>query len=417
MPKVIDYWRGLVADVKEAESNSAEHLRAVGDLWYPVLRMRVLNAVHDGAQRKLGPVDLPAAHADQVAARVWIDLIGAIHKRAMPDMWADYAGVIACVRPWLAARLHVSEDGLRGKILSMSAGDVDDLAAAAFTANYPNPMPSRDEQATRGAINAFLYQDRPWPDLGTWVPFTLYSLTARYFEQGHYLGPKLCASESEILDLVEVAPFGSEWARQVVSRRAQNRTRESYLSVLNAILDREELPSDNSLVSRRLTLVEWLSDPEARLARIAEVHGATVSEGVVRRAFPAEERETMLGVLHAATGKSAYPAEMTEQQRRTSLERLVEAMEAMALRTELIVQVTERSGKRGADWAKAVVEARAPRAHKSHQLSLLKAIASRKDARSLLGPSQRNKTLRSLHRTLEIAARPDAGVSFEAAMA
>jgi hypothetical protein len=414
MPKVIDYWRGLVADVKESESNSAEHLRAVGDLWYPVLRMRILSAVHDGAQRKLGPVDLPAMHAEQVARRVWLDLVTAVHKRAVPEAWADYACVIERVRPWIAARLNTNAEHLSGKILDLSATELDDLGASAFVALYPEPMPSRDEQAVKGAINAFLYQDRPWPDLGTWVPFTLYSLTARYFEQGHYLGPKLCASESEILDLVELAPFGAEWAHQVVSRRAQARTMESYQNVLSAILKGEPLPQDNSLVSRRLTLVEWLSDPEARLARMVEVQSLPVSEGVVRRSFATEERDAMMQVLRAAVGQGTYPAEMSEQQRRTSLERLVEAMEALALRTELIVQVAERSGKRGADWAKAVVEARAPRAQKNHQLTLLKAIAARKDARTLLGPSQRNKTLRSLHRTLTVAARPDAGVTFEA---
>lgn len=413
MAKVIDYWRGLVADVKEAESNSAEHLRAVGDLWYPTLRMRVLSAVHDGAQRRLGPVDLPAAHAEQVAVRVWNDLVAAIHKRAVPAMWADYAEVIARVRPWVAGRLGVSEDALAARLPAMSASEVEDLAAAAFASVYPEPMSSRDEQATRGAINAFLYQDRTWPDLGTWVPFTLFSLTTRYFEQGHYLGPKLCASENEILDLVEAAPFGAEWARDVVIRRAQNRTRASYLNVLNAILNGDEMPAENSLVSRRLTLVEWLSDPEARLARMVAVQGETVSAGVVRRSFPADEQEAMLQTLHAAAGDADYPRGWTEQQRRTALERLVEAMEAMALRTELIVQVAERGGKSGADWAKAVVEARAPRAGKSHQLTLLKAIAARKDSRTLLGPSQRNKSLRSLHRTLTVAARPDAGVDFE----
>jgi len=413
MPKVIDYWRGLVADVKEAESNSPEHLRAVGDLWYPVLRMRVLSAVHDGAQKRLGPVDLPAAHAEKVAVRVWSDLVCAIHKRAVPEAWADYAAVIARVQPWLAQRLSVRHDGLREKVAALPAGEIEDLGADAFSALYLEPLSSRDEQMVRGAINAFLHQDRAWPDLGTWLPFTLFSLTARYFEQGHYLGPKLCASENEILDLVEVAPFGCEWAQQVVSRRAQNRTRESYLGVLEAILDRRELPQDNSLVSRRLTLVEWLSDPEARLARMVEVQGPRASEGVVRRSFSGEEREVMLSVLRAATGEGSYPSSLNEQQRKTALERLVEAMEALALRTELILQVTERSGKRGADWAKAVVEARAPRAMKNNQVTLLQAIAARKDARALLGPSRRNKTLRSLHRTLVVAARPDAGVTLE----
>lgn len=163
MPKVIDYWRGLVADVKEAESNSAEHLRAVGDLWYPVLRMRVLSAVHDGAQRKLGPCDLPAAHAEQVAKRVWNDLVAAMHKRAVPEAWSDYAAVIARVRPWVAARLGVAAEGVSGVAARMSASEVDDLASDAFQALYPEPLSSRDEHAVKGAITAWLYQDRPWP--------------------------------------------------------------------------------------------------------------------------------------------------------------------------------------------------------------------------------------------------------------
>ncbi|HEY3266833.1 MAG TPA: hypothetical protein VGM37_07900 [Armatimonadota bacterium] len=410
MSRVIDYWRGLIADIREADSNSPADLRVVGDLWYPALRMRVLAAVHDGAERKLGPCDVPAAHAEQVAHRVWDDLVAALHKRAVPEAWAEYAAVIACVRPLLAQRLGVAEDLVRGTVANMSGADVDDLAEFAFGAAYGQPLSSRDEHAVKGAINAFLLQDREWPDLGTWVPFTLYSLTARYFEQGHYLGPKLCSSESEILDLVEAAPYGRKWACEVVRRRAQTRTVESYLTVLNAILDRAPLPSDASLVSRRLTLVEWLSDPEARLTRMVEAQGMRASEGVIRRAFAPAEHRLLSEVLLAALGHGSYPAELAEAQRRTTLERLVEAMEAMALRTELIVHVAERNGKRGSAWAKAVVAARAPKAQKMHQLALLTAIATRKDCRSLYGPVQRNRTLRSLHRTLAIAARPDAGL-------
>jgi hypothetical protein len=410
MPKVIDYWRGLVADVKEADSNSAEHLRAVGDLWYPVLRMRVLAAVHDGAQRKLGPCDIPAAHAEQVAKRVWNDLVAALHKRAVPEAWSDYAGVIALARPWLAARLAVPAAEVMGRVARLSATELDDLAGEAYDALYPQPMSSRDEHAVKGAINAWLLQDRPWPDLGTWIPFTLYSLTARYFEQGSYLGPKTCSSEAEILDLVELAPYGAEWAREVVRKRAQTRTVESYLGVLNAILARETPEAGASLVSRRLTLVEWLADPEARLARMVEVQGAARSDGVVHRMFAEDERGVMLQTLAAATGKGEYPAEMNDQQRRGALERLVEAMEALPLRTELIVQVAERGGKRGSAWAKAVLEARAPRSLKSHQITLMNAIAKRHDARALFAPTQRNKAWRSMYRTLDTAARPDAGI-------
>lgn len=410
MPKVIDYWRGLVADVKEAESNSAEHLREVGDLWYPVLRMRILSAVHDGAQRKLGPCDIPAAHAEQVARRVWTDLVTAMHKRAVPEAWADYSSVISLVRPWIAQRLHTTDSEVRGVLTRMSAGELDDLASDAFLALNPNPMPSRDEHAVKGAITAWLYQDRPWPDLGTWVPFTLYSLTARYFEQGAYLGPKTCSSEAEILDLVELAPYGVEWARAVVTKRAQARTVGSYLGVLNAILARETPEAGPSLISRRLTLVEWLSDPEARLARMVEVQGRDRSEDVVRRMFAEDERGSMMEVFTAALTGEAYPAEMPDQQRRAALERLVEAMEAVPVRTELIVQVAERAGKRGSAWAKAVIEARAPRALKAHQMKLMTAVAKRQDARALLPSAQRNRAWRSLYRTLETAARPDAGL-------
>jgi hypothetical protein len=410
MPKIIDYWRGLVADVKEAESNSAEHLRAVGDLWYPVLRMRILAAAHDGAQRKLGPCDLPAAHAEQVAKRVWNDLVAALHKRAVPEAWSDYAAVIAVARPWIANRLNVPVADVRGAIQRLDASKLEDLSLDAFCALYPEPMSSRDEQVTKGAITAWLLQDRPWPDLGTWVPFTLYSLTARYFEQGYYLGPKICSSESEILDLVEAAPYGAEWARSVVRKRAQSRTVESYLGVLNAILAREAPEPGGSLVSRRLTLVEWLSNPEARLTRMVEVQGAATSEAVVRRAFAEDERGMMLQMLSAANGQSEYPEDMSDQQRRAALERLVEAMEALPLRTELIVQVAERGGKRGSAWARAVIEARAPKSLKTHQMTLMNAVAKRQDTRTLLAPAQRNKTWRSLHRTLEVAARPDAGI-------
>lgn len=417
MPKVIDYWRGLVADVREAESNSAEDLRAVGDLWYPVLKMRVLAAVHDGAERKLGPCDLPAAHAERVAVRVWNDLVAAVHKRAVPEAWTEYAEVISLLTPWLEKRFGKSPEAVLEALARKSASDVDDLAEEAFAALFPTPLPSRDEHVAKGAISAYLLKNRPWPDLGTWAPFTLYSLTARYFEQGHYLGPKLCSSESEILDLVEFAPYGKAWARKVVEKRAQARTVASYLDVLNAILNREALPQNASLVSRRLTLVEWLSDPEARLARMAEYQGSFVTEGVVYRAFSGSERTVMLQVLNAATGKGEYPASLPEAQRRAALERLVEAMEALALRTELVVTVTERNGKRGAEWARAVVEARAPKALKSLQLGVLSAIAARKDVPANIGPARRNRTLRSLYRTLETAAAPGAGVTFDSPQA
>lgn len=415
MPKVIDYWRGLVADISEAESNSPEHLRDVEDLWYPVMRMRILSAVHDGAERKLGPCDLPSDHAEQVARRVWKDLVAAMHKRAMPEMWPEYAAIITTLRPWLASQFDVDSATLANRLGKLSAGELADLGDVAYNALYPVPLPSRDEHVARGAISAFLFSGRAWPDLGTWAPFTLYSITARYFEQGHYLGPKLCSSESEILDLVEFAPYGADWARSVVSRRAQTRTVTSYLSVLDTILKREPLPQDASLVSRRLTLVEWLTDPEARLARMVAVQGAEVSDGVVWRAFRGEERRVMLDVLHAATGKAKYAADLPEAQRRAALERLVEAMEALALRTELVVSVTERNGKRGVEWARAVVEARAPKAFKSLQLGLLAAISSRKEVASSAGPAKRNRTLRSLYRTLEIAASPGAGVTLFAA--
>lgn len=415
MPRVIDYWRGLVADIAEAESNSPEHLRAVGDLWYPVMRMRVLSAVHDGAERKLGPCDLPADHAEQVARRVWEDLVAAMHKRTKPEAWPDYAAVIVNLKPWLASRLCVDSAELSGRLAGLSASELTDLGDTAYVALYPEPLPSRDEHVARGAISAFLLSGRAWPDLGTWAPFTLYSITARYFEQGHYLGPKLCSSESEILDLVEFAPYGAEWARSVVSRRAQTRTVDSYLNVLDTILRREPLEQDASLVSRRLTLVEWLSDPEARLARMVAVQGSAVSDGVVWRAFRGEERTMMLQVLHAATGKANYPAGLPEAQRRTALERLVEAMEALALRTELVVTVTERNGKRGVEWARAVVEARAPKALKTLQINVLTAIASRREIASTAGPAKRNRSLRSLYRTLEVAASPGAGVTWLAA--
>ena len=415
MQRVIDYWRGLVADLAEAESNSPEDLRAVGDLWYPVMRMRILSAVHDSAERKLGPCDLPADHAEQVARRVWNDLVSAMHKRAMPEMWPEYAAVITTLRPWLAARFGVDTAKVASRLEKSSSAELMDIADVAYNALYPEPLPSRDEHVARGAISAFLFSGRAWPDLGTWAPFTLYSITARYFEQGHYLGPKLCSSESEILDLVEFAPYGADWARSVVSRRAQTRTVVSYLRVLNTILKREPLPQDASLVSRRLTLVEWLSDPEARLARMVAVQGAEVSDGVVWRAFRGEERRVMLDVLRAATGEAKYPAGLPEAQRRAALERLVEAMEALALRTELVVTVTERNGKRGVEWASAVVGARAPKAFKSLQLGLLAAISSRKEIASSAGPVKRNRTLRSLYRTLEIAASPGAGVTLLAA--
>lgn len=411
MPKVIDYWRGLVADVREAESNSAEHLRTVGDLWYPVMKMRVLSAVHDGAERKLGPCDLPAAHAEQVAQRVWNDMVAAVHKRAVPEAWPEYAEVIDALTPWLEKRFGEHAEVVLETLSRRSASDVEGIAEAAFSALFPDPLPSRDEHVAKGAISAYLFKNRAWPDLGTWAPFTLYSITARYFEQGHYLGPKLCSSESEILDLVEFAPYGREWARRVVQKRAQTRTVESYLGVLNAILGREELPQNASLVSRRLTLVEWLSDPEARLARMAEYQGRFVSEGVVYRAFSGVERETMLSVLRAATGEAEYPASLPEAQRRSALERLVEAMEALVLRTELVVTVTERNGKRGTEWARAVVEARAPKSLKTLQLGVLSAIAARRDVPSNIGPARLNRTLRSLYRTLETAAAPGAGVT------
>jgi len=412
MPKVIDYWRGLVADVREAESNSADDLREVGDLWYPVLKMRVLSAVHDSAERKLGPCDLPAEHAEQVARRVWSDLVAAIHKRAVPEAWVEYAGVIRDLKPWLAQRFGMDPEAALRDLSRRPAAEVDNIAEDAFAALFPNPLPSREEHVARGAILAYLFKNRPWPDLGTWAPFTLYSITARYFEQGHYLGPKLCSSESEILDLVEFAPYGPAWARRVVRKRAQSRTVESYTAVLNAILNREPLPQDSGVVSRRLTLVEWLADPEARLARMAEFQGRFVTEGVVWRAFRGEERSVMLQILRAATGEAPYPEALPETQRRAALERLVEAMEALALRTELVVTVTERNGKRGTEWARAVVEARAPKAMKSLQLSVLSAIAARKDVAVSVGPARRNRTLRSLYRTLETAAAPGAGVSF-----
>lgn len=417
MPRVIDYWRGLVTDIREAQSNSPEHLREVGDLWYPVLRMRILTAVHDGAERKLGPVDLPAAHAEQVARRVWNDLVAAMHKRAVPEAWTDYAAIITRLRPWLAGALKVSESDVRNAVAALTTAEVETLSAEAFPVLYPNSLPSREEQVVRGAINAFLLQDRPWPDLGTWVPFTLYSLTARYFETGHYLGAKLCSSESEILDLVEIAPYGRDWALNVVRRRAQARTVESYSQILSAILDRSELPQTSSLVARRLTLVEWLSDPEARLSRLVEVQGLAVSEGAVRRGIRGEDRDRMLAVLMAAVGKGAYPEALNEEQRRAALERLVETLEACPLRTEMLVHVAHSGGKRGAAWAKSVVTARAGRSERSRQLALLQAITSRKEIRLPLGPSQRNRSLRALYRTLSVAAQPGAGVKLEVAHA
>jgi hypothetical protein len=130
--------------------------------------------------------------------------------------------------------------------------------------------------------------------------------------------------------------------------------------------------------------------------------------------FVEDERGVMLQTLAAATGAGEYPAEMNDQQRRGALERLVEVMEALPLRTELIVQVAERGGKRGSAWAKAVLEARAPRSLKSHQITLMNAIAKRHDARALFAPTQRNKAWRSMYRTLDTAARPDAGIQMNA---
>ncbi|HOC31544.1 MAG TPA: hypothetical protein PKK84_04835, partial [Armatimonadota bacterium] len=109
MPKLIDYWRGLIADVRTAESADPEHLRQIGDLWYPVLKMRVLSAVHGGAEKVLGPSDMPAEHAETVAREVWNDFVVAAHKRAVPQAWPEYAQVIERLIPWLAGQLHCRE--------------------------------------------------------------------------------------------------------------------------------------------------------------------------------------------------------------------------------------------------------------------------------------------------------------------
>lgn len=413
MARVIDYWRGLVADIREARGNSPEHLREVGDLWYPVLQMRVLAAVHSGAERRLGPVDLPAAHAEEVSRRVWDELLAAMHKRAAPQMWPQYAAVIAPLVPWLCRRLNVAEDALEDALSGLTPSRLDGLADEAFFALYPKPLPSRDGQTARGAITAFLYRNRPWPDLGTWVPFTLYSLTARYFEQGPYLGQKRCSSESEILDLVELEPFGRRWAEDVILRRAQARTAASYIDVLHRVLDGRELPAGGATIARRLTLVEWLSDPEARLARLAAVQGARLSESVVARSFPPHERPLLLAVLRAAAGNGPYPGQLDTDARRNALQRILEAMEGCAVRTELLVHAGRGGNKRGVEWARSVVRARAPKADARRQAALLDAIIARKDIRAIGSVSQRNRSLRSLHRLLRTASRPDAGINWE----
>jgi hypothetical protein len=413
MARVIDYWRGLVSDIREARSNSPEHLREVGDLWYPVLQMRVLAAVHSGAERRLGPVDLPAAHAEQVARHVWQELLAAMHKRVAPHMWPQYAAVIASLVPWLCRRLGVEEGALEESLLRLTSSQLENLADEAFRALYPAPLPSRDEQTARGAITAFLYRNRPWPDLGTWIPFTLYSLTARYFEQGPYLGLKRCNSETEILDLVEMEPFGRRWAEDVILKRAHARTAPSYLDVLHRVLDGRELPAGGATIARRLTLVEWLSDPEARLARLVAVQGTRLSESVVARSFRAQERPLLLGVLRAAAGIGAYPDGLDSDARRTALLRLLEAMEGCAVRTELLVHSGRGGDKRGAEWARSVVRARAPRSDARRQAALLDAIVARRDVRAIGPVSQRTRSLRSLHRLLRTASRPDAGIRWE----
>ncbi len=417
MPKLIDYWRGLIADVRTAESADPEHLRAIGDLWYPVLRMRVLSAVHGGAEKVLGPSDMPAEHAETVAREVWNDFVVAAHKRAVPQAWPEYAQVIERLIPWLAMQLHCRESDVDETAAGLSVIDLEDLTTEASSVLTDRKASSREQQSVKGAVRAYLWRDREWPDLGTWAPFTLFSLASRHFEHGKYLGPTLCSSENEILDLVNLAPYGRNWAQDIVRQRAQTRTVDSYLTVLNAILDGTELPHNSGLVARRLSLAQWLADPEMRIRRMIDVQGMVDCEKAISRRFSGTARTAPLLALRVANGTAEWPVVFSAEDRKALLERVVESLEACAIRTELIVQTAQGGRKRGIDWAKAMVSARSPRSERKNDLGLLATVASRSAVPPRLHASERNRSWRRMYRTLANAARPDAGPMWETAHA